>query len=84
MPDCKAQFQQFAVDARSAPKWVLITHAMNEVPQFAIDLGPAAKITGFPTPPSPETRPVSVNYGIGTDNGDGTGDTWEQPVQPDE
>ena len=57
---------------------------MNEVPQFAIDLGPAAPITGLPAPPGPEARPMPANHGLGADDGDGTCDTREQPIQPDE
>src|SRR5580658_1415062 len=61
--DGKAQFQQFPVDAWRTPKRVLFAHAMNEVPQFAIDIGPAAPITGFPAPPGLKARPMPANNG---------------------
>jgi hypothetical protein len=48
--DGKPQFQQFTMDAWRTPKWVLFTNAMNEVTQCAIDLGPAAPITGLSAP----------------------------------
>jgi hypothetical protein len=57
---------------------------MNKVPKFAIDLGPAALIAGLAAPLSPKSSPMPANNSFRADNGDGTCDTREQPVQPDE
>jgi len=71
------------VDARRATKRVLITHTMNDIPQFAIDLWPASPITGLPAPPGRKARSMPADYGFRADDGDGTCNTREQPVQPD-
>src|ERR1022692_4450498 len=82
--DREAQFQKFAMDARRSPKRVFFTHAPDEIAQFAINPGPAARITGLPAPPSSKASPMPANYGLRPDNGDRICDTRKEPVQPDE
>ena len=78
--DREAQFQQFTMDTWRTPERVFSTHPMDEIPQFAINLWPAAPITGLPTPPGPKPRPVPANYGLRPDNGDRTCDTRKEPA----
>lgn len=60
------------MDARRTPKSVLFTNAMNEVSQFAIDLGPANQIAGLPAPTGPKPRSMPANDCLRADDGDGT------------
>ena len=37
--DLEPKLQQFTVDARGAPQWVLLAHPPDEFAQFTADLG---------------------------------------------
>src|SRR5579862_3636828 len=48
--DLKPQLEQFAVDARCAPKWVLNAHPPDQRAQLSLDWWPPSPSTRFPTP----------------------------------
>src|SRR5262249_61604749 len=48
--DLKAELEQFAVDARRTPQWVLDTHAPDQGAQLRVDLRPPSKGARLPTP----------------------------------
>src|ERR1700756_1906123 len=48
--DIDAQFEQFAVDPRSAPQRVLNAHSSDQVAHLFANPWPATAPTGFPSP----------------------------------
>ena len=44
------KLQQFAMNSRSAPQWVLLAHQPDEIAQLPLDSGPSWRSSRFPTP----------------------------------
>ena len=44
------------MNSRSAPQWILLAHAPDEIAQLPLDPGPAWPTTRFPAPVGPKTR----------------------------
>jgi hypothetical protein len=57
----KAELPNFAVDSRRSPRRVLDRHAFNEIPQFPVDLRPAAPGSGAPAPIETKTGTVPAD-----------------------
>src|SRR5437660_1772445 len=53
--DLEPKLQQFAMNSRSAPQWVLLAHPPDEIAQLTIDSGPAWPSSRFPAPVSPKS-----------------------------
>src|SRR5215469_11131792 len=81
--DVKPQLEQFAVDARSAPKWVLDAHPPDQRAQLRLDWWPPSPSTRFPTPVATKTSPVPPQERLGPDDRENLQDRWKPPVQPD-
>src|SRR5262245_11940343 len=50
--DLEPKLQQFAMNSRSAPQWILLAHPPNESAQLALDSGPSWTSSRFPAPVS--------------------------------
>jgi len=48
--DFEAKFEQFTMNARRAPQWVVLAHLPDQLAQFAVYLGPAWPTSRFPAP----------------------------------
>ena len=56
--DLEPELQQFTMDARRAPQWILLAHPSDEFAQLRFDFGPARLTAGFPAPIGP--KPCSM------------------------
>jgi len=57
--DLKPELEQFAVDARRAPKWVLDAHPPDQRALLRLDLWPPSPATRFSSASSAESRPCA-------------------------
>jgi hypothetical protein len=57
--------EQFAVNARRAPKWVLDTHPSDQRAQLCLHRRPPSPSTRFPTPVAPKSGPVTTHERLG-------------------
>src|SRR3977135_3795686 len=67
----KAQLEQLAMDARRSPQRIVNAHPPDQRAQVRVDLRPASKGAGFPTPVPAEAGSVPSHEGLGPDNRDG-------------
>src|SRR5271156_6164370 len=66
--DLKPQLEQFAMNARSAPKWVLDTHPPDQRPQLRLDWRTPSPSTRLPTPVAPKAGFVPTHKRLGPDD----------------
>src|SRR4029453_994564 len=50
------ELEQFTMDARGAPQWVLLAHPLDEFAQLTANSGPPWPTARFPTPIGPKPR----------------------------
>src|SRR2546430_2368118 len=57
--DLEPEFEQFTMDARGAPQWVLLAHPLDEFAQLMANSGPPWPSARFPAPigPKPGSMP---------------------------
>jgi hypothetical protein len=72
------------MDARGTPQRIVNAHPPDQRAQVCVDLRPASKGTGFPTPVPAEAGSVPSHEGLGADNRDGLENRWKPPIQLDE
>src|SRR5260370_31233541 len=56
--DLEPELEQFTMDARGAPQWILLAHPLDEVAQLTANSGPPWPPARFPVPIGP--KPCSV------------------------
>ena len=54
--DLEPKLQQFAMNSRSAPQWILLAHPPDEIAQLTLDSGPSGPSSRFPAPVGPKSR----------------------------
>ena len=74
LSDLKAELEQLAVDARRTPQRIVNAHPPDQRAQVRVDLRPASKGAGFPTPVQAEASAVPSHESLGADNRDGLED----------
>src|SRR5712671_1323561 len=74
LSDLKAEFEQLAMDARRSPQRIVGAHPPDQRAQVRVDLRPASKEAGFPTPVLAEAGSVPSHEGLGAGNRDGLED----------
>src|SRR3981189_1773621 len=74
LSDLKAEFEQLTMDARRSPQRIVDAHPPDQRAQVRVDLRPASKGAGFPTPAPAEAGSVPSHEGLGADNRDGLED----------
>src|SRR5262249_47645945 len=67
--DLKAELEQFAVDARRAPKWIVDADPPDQGAQLGVDLRSASRRSRLPTPVAAKTGPVPTHERLGPDDG---------------
>jgi hypothetical protein len=84
LSDLKAELEQLAMDARRAPQRIVNAHPSDQRTQLRVDLWPASKGPGLPTPVPAETGPMPTHEGLRPDDLDGIEDRWKPSIQLDE
>jgi hypothetical protein len=72
------------MDARRTPQRIVNAHLPDQRAQACVDLGPASKRAGFPTPVMAKAGPMPTHESLGTDDRDGTEDRWRPSIQQDQ
>src|SRR5712671_6113339 len=80
--DLKPELEEFAVDARRAPKWVLDAHPPDQRAQLRLDLWPTSPSTRFPTPVAAKARPVPTQERPGSNDREHLQGRWKPAIQP--
>ena len=70
LSDLKAELEQLAMDARRSPQRIVVAHPPDQRSQVRVDLRPASKGAGFPTPVPAEAGSVPSHEGLGADDCD--------------
>src|SRR6266581_699021 len=84
LSDFKAEFEQLAMDTGGAPQWIVNAHPPDQRAQVRVDLGPASKGAGFPTPVMAKAGPMPPHQGLRSDDSDGPEHRWKPSVQQDQ
>jgi hypothetical protein len=81
--DLKPELEQFAMDARRSPQWVLDAHPPDQRPQLRVNLRPPSKRARLPTPIVAKAGPMPTDEGLGTDDRDDLQDRRKPSIQLD-
>jgi hypothetical protein len=77
--DREAELQQFTMDARGAPYWVLLAHSPDQFTQLTCDLRPTRPTSRFPAPIGQKPCSVPSQDRIGLDHARQSNQDWPQP-----
>src|SRR5438874_3450530 len=77
LSDLKAELEQLAMDARRTPQRIFRAHPPDQRAQVRVDLRPASKGAGFPTPVMAKASPMPTHQGLRSDDSDGPEHRWE-------
>ena len=80
--DLEPKLEQFTVDARGSPQWVLLAHPPNEFAQFTANSGPPCPTTTFPTPTGPEPGSMPPQDCVRLNDAGQTEQPWPEPSHP--
>src|SRR5258708_8515253 len=72
------------MDARRAPQRIVNAHPPDQRAQVRVDLGPASKGAGFPTPVMAKAGPMPTHQGLRSDDSDGPEHRWKPSIQQDQ
>src|SRR6266571_7260723 len=81
LSDFKTEFEQLAMDTGGAPQWIVSAHPSDQRAQVRVDLGPASKGAGFPTPVMAKAGPMPTYQGLRSDYSDGPEHRWKPSIQ---
>src|SRR4249920_1806810 len=71
LSDLEAELEQLTMDARRSPQRIVDAHPPDQRAQVRVDLRPASKGAGFPTPVPAESGSVPSHEGLGANDRDG-------------
>ena len=81
--DLDPEFEQFAMDARCAPQWVLSTHSPDQTADLSWYLWPAATGARLPAPIGPESCSVPAHDRVGLNNDGCVQQRRHKAMEPD-
>src|SRR6266700_5048352 len=72
------------MDARRTPQRIVNAHPPDQRAQVRVDLEPASKGAGFPTPVMAKAGPMPTHQGLRSDDSDGPEHRWKPSIQQDQ
>src|SRR5258705_12721823 len=72
------------MDVRRTPQRIVNAHSPDQRAQVRVDLGPASKAAGFPTPVMAKAGPMPTHQGLRSDDSDGPEHRWKPSIQQDQ
>src|SRR5262245_30050629 len=78
----KTELEQFTMDARGAPQWVLLAHPLDEFTQLTADSGPPWPTARFPSPIGPKTCSMPPQDRVRLNDAGQTEQAWPEPSHP--
>src|SRR5262245_31547156 len=82
--DLESELEQFTMNARGAPQWVLLAHPSDEFPQLIANSRPSRPTSKFPAPIGPETRSMPPQDCARLNDARQTEQAWPEPRHPDQ
>jgi hypothetical protein len=82
--DVKPELEQFAVDARRAPRRILNAHPPDQCAQLRVDLRSPSLGARLPTPVTAKAGPVLTHERLGPDDCENLQDRWKPAIQLDQ
>jgi hypothetical protein len=82
--DLKPELEQFAVDARRAPKRIFDAHPPDQCAQLRVDLRSPSLGARLPTPVAAKAGPVPTHERLGPDDCENLQDRWKPAIQLDQ
>jgi hypothetical protein len=76
------ELEQFTMDARGAPQWVLLAHPLDEFAQLTANSGPPWPTARFPTPIGPKPRSMPPQDRVRLNDVGQTEQAWPEPRRP--
>src|SRR5947209_15225078 len=77
--DLEPELEQFTMDARRAPQWVLLAHPLDEFAQLTANSGPSWPTPRFPAPIGPKPRTMPPQDRVRLNDAGQTEQTWPEP-----
>src|SRR6266404_2026756 len=81
--DLKPELEQFAVDARRAPKRIFDAHPPDQYAQLRVDLRSPSLWARLPTPVAAKAGPVPTHERLGPDDCENLQGRWKPAIQLD-
>src|SRR5207245_9656930 len=69
------------MDARRTPQRIVNAHPPDQGAQVRVDLRPASKGAGFPTPVMAKASPMPTHQSLRSDDSDGPEHRWKPSIQ---
>src|SRR6266540_3266366 len=80
--DFEPKLQQFTMNTRRAPKWILLAHPPNEFAQLTANFWPASATVRFPAPIGPKPRAMPPQERVRLNHAGYTEKAWPEPSHP--
>src|SRR5262249_36856588 len=80
--DLKPKLEQFTMDARGAPQWVLLAHLLDEFAQLTANSGPSCPTARFPAPIGPKPCAMPTQDRVRLNDAGQTEQAWPEPSHP--
>src|SRR5215469_7130 len=80
--DLESELEQFTMDARSAPQWVLLAHPLDEFAQLTANSGSPWPTARFPAPIGPKPCAVPPQDCVRLNDARQTEQAWPEPGHP--
>src|SRR5450830_245631 len=82
--DLEPELEQFTVNTRCAPKWVLDAHLSDQRTQVSFNQRPPSPRTRLPTPVAAKARTMPTHERLGPDDRENIQDRWKPAIQLDQ
>jgi hypothetical protein len=80
--DLEPELEQFTMDARRAPQWVLLAHPLDEFAQLTVNSVPAWPTARFPAPIGPKPCSMPPQDRVRLNDAGQTEQAWPEPGHP--
>src|SRR5262249_26107892 len=80
--DLKPELEQFTMDARGTPQWVLRAHPLDEFAQLTANSGPSRPPARFPAPIGPKPCAMPAQDRVRLNDAGQTEQAWPEPGHP--
>src|SRR5947209_19996121 len=80
--DLEPELEQFTMNARGAPQWVLLAHPLDEFAQLTANSGPPWPTARFPAPVSPKSASMPPQDRVRLNDAGQTEQAWPPSGHP--
>src|SRR5215470_18857512 len=80
--DLKPELEQFTMDARGTPQWVLLAHPLDEFVQLTANPGPSRPPARSPAPIGPKPCAMPPQDRVRLNDAGQTKEPWPEPSHP--